>query len=412
MVRFNRAARLGVVTTAIAVAASLTLSGCSSDASNSPNLPSSGCGSIPQLGANDPSGLLKDYSKSIQAGYNGYPLPIQASTWTNFKSTKTSGYNAAIVGQAPSAPAIAVYTKSLVASLQAAGVNIVLNVAPTSPTDVPGQIQMFNQALALKPDVIYFMPAAAEASVQLIAAAKAANIPVIVGLNPVDSPDAVNVVQNNTLQAMESASGIVNAMGGKGDVLEVLGIPGIAVEKNWEAGIEATLKLCPNVTVAGKVTGLFQPPVAQQAVVQWLSTHPTGVSGVLQAGTMGWAIRDAFIKSNVPVPPISDNGASQGMASWALAQKDYKYIGIATPMDPQAKLLAQVGLRILAGAGPKINQIVWSGYYIDNSNLSKVADKTWAISDGTDLSPTGVYFTDAETATFFKNPNLGPQAAK
>ena len=67
---------------------------------------------------------------------------------------------------------------------------------------------------------------------------------------------------------------------------------------------EKALALCPDVTVAGQVQGLFQPPVAQQAVVQYLATNPAGVDAVLQAGTMGWAIRDAFEQSGLPVPPI------------------------------------------------------------------------------------------------------------
>jgi hypothetical protein len=44
--------------------------------------------------------------------------------------------------------------------------------------------------------------------------------------------------------------------------------------------------------------------------------------------------------------------------------------------------------------------------------LSTTVDPSWSDSDGTDLSPDGVYFTDKQIAEFFNNPDLGPQSPK
>lgn len=413
-----RAVRTGLATMALAAAGALVFAGCTTgDAGGAPSAdggtePTAGsCGSVPEIGAQDPDGLLAGFSDDIQAGYNGYPFPIEESTWAEWQSPKSGDYTAAIVGQAPSAPSIATYLEALASALDSAGVDIVLNVAPNDPRDVPGQIQMFNQALSLKPDIIFFIPAAPEAAIDLVAQAADAGIPVVTGLGAVDSPSAINMVFNQNLQAMETAAGVVGAIEGNGTVLQVNGIPGVATQTFWEDGISKVLDLCPDVTVAGPVEGLFQPPVAQQAVVQYLATNPAGVDGVLQAGTMGWAIRDAFEQSGLPVPPITDNGASQGMAAWAAEQDDYAYFGTATPMVPLAEGAAEVGLKVLAGAGPKINQVVWKPYLVDSSNLDDVVDPSWEHSDPTDLAPDGVYFTDEQLAEFFNKPELGPQSA-
>jgi ribose transport system substrate-binding protein len=351
-------------------------------------------------------------SPELQAGYNAFADPIQKSAWADWRSPKTSGFTAAIVGQAPAAPYIATFQKQLTASLTAQGVDIVANFAPKDPTDVPGQIQMFNQALSLKPDVIFFNPAAPEASVNLAKQAHDAGIPVISMVTQLNSPYAITITQNSQLQAMETAAGVFGAIGGKGSVLEVTGVPGIPPEVLWEGGVKKALALCPDVKIASQVQGLFQPAAAQQAVVQYLATNPAGVDGVLQAGGMGWAARDGFQQSGQKVPPIQDILASQGMIAYASANKDYPYFGTATPPIPMAKAAAQIGLKVLEGAGPKVNQIIWAPYYIDRSNLRKVSDPSWSQSDPTDLAPEGVFFTDAQLAQFFSHPEKGPQTAK
>jgi len=417
MLKPIRLRRIGVVATALVATGVLSLTGCSSGPAGAPSGSAStpaadGCGTVPQLGANDPDGLLDGLSAELQDGYNAYGIAVQKSAWADWKSQKTDGYTAAIVGQAPAAPYIATYQEQLLDSLEAHGVEVVANLAPNDPTDVPGQIQMFNQALSLKPDIIFLNPAAPEAAMDLVKQAYDAGIPVISTVVPLDSPYAISLVNNSNLQAMETAAGILGAIGGKGSVLKVDGVPGIPPQLFWEDGIAKALELCPDVTIAGQVQGFFQPPAAQQAVVQFLATNPAGADAVLQAGSMGWAIRDAFTQAGLPVPPIQDINASQGMAAYAEANPDYPYFGTATPPIPAAQVAAQVGVKVLAGAGPKMNQIVWGPYVVDRQNLSDVVDPSWSESDGTDLAVDGVYFTDEQVAEFFSNPDLGPQTAE
>lgn len=416
MVKSTRLRRIGVAATTLAAAGVLSLAGCSAtsapaDAPDTGDTPAAdGCGSVPQIGAKDAGNVLEGFSEEIQAGYNAYPYEIQESAWSDWKSEKTDGFTAAIVGQAPAAPFIATYQGALADSLEAYGIDVVLNVAPNDPTDVPGQLQQFGQALSLKPDIIFFNAAAPEAALDLVSQAHDAGIPVISMVSQIDSPYAVTVTYNSNLQAMVGAAETLKNINGKGSILEVTGIPGISNEIAWEDGTEKALALCPDVTVAGQAQGMFQPPVAQQAVVQYLATNPAGVDAVLQAGTMGWAIRDAFEQSGLPVPPIADIGASQGFAAWAAADESYPYVGTSTPAVPMAQSAAQVGVKVLAGAGPKVNHIVWQPNLITAADLPSIVDPSWAPEDGTDLAPEGVYFTEAQIAEFFNNPELGPQS--
>jgi len=344
------------------------------------------CGALPADAAKDPNGLLAAFPKEIAEGYNLYPYEIRKSAWAGYKSTKNGGFTAAIVGMPPASPFIASMSEAIRTSLKAEGVRIVGEFAPDDPSNVPLQLQQFNEALSLKPDVIIYTAIAPEPSVDLAKAAHDAGIPLVAAQVPIDSEYAVSVTRNTPLAIAQVTAGTVRAIGGKGNVLRVDGIPGIPVSTFAALGIDAVLKNCPEIKVAGSVTGFFQPATAQAEVQKFLATHPAGVDAVLQAGTMGVGIRNAFEESGLEAPPIADDGSSQGFSSWALANPDYPYFGTTTPSVRTGEAVVDVALRILKGEGPKVNQIVEPSVIVSRDNLAKVADPSWDQNDLTDLA--------------------------
>lgn len=393
---------------ALVAAGAFAMSGCAGAApggkSASPSV-TAGCGVVPDTGANDPNGLLKGFSNDVVKAFNLYPFEVRKSAWADFKSPKDGGYKAALVGMPPASPFIAVMSDAIRSSLKEAGVDIIADFAPDDPSNVPLQLQQFNEALALKPDVIIYTPIAPEPSIDLVKAAHAAGIPVVAAQTPIDSEFAVTVTHNSTLSIAEDSAGVLKAIGGKGSVLRVAGIPGIPNETFAKSGMDLMLKTCPDVKVAGEVTGLFQPATAQAEVLKFLATHPQGVDGVLQSGTMGLGIYNAFVESGLPVPPINDDGASRGFAAWALNNPDYPYIGTTTPAARTGEVVADVALRILKGEGPKINQIVAKSVIVTQENLADYADKSWSITDGKDLTGKPDDYEPKERLDqFFLNP--------
>ncbi|WP_320537110.1 substrate-binding domain-containing protein [Pseudarthrobacter sp. IC2-21] len=409
--------RLATSGAAILGAGALVLTGCSAPtpaASDSSSRTSAvpgtsaaagSCGSVPTGTAKDPSGLLAGLSKEVSAGYDLYPYEIRKSAWSDFKSKKTDGFTAAIVGMPPASPFIASMSESIRKSLKAEGVRIVGEFAPDDPSNVPLQLQQFNEALSLKPDVIIYTAIAPEPSVDLAKAAHDAGIPLVAAQVPIDSEYAVSVTRNTPLAIAQVTAGTVGAIGGKGKVLRVDGIPGIPVSTFAAQGIDAVLENCPDIKVAGTVTGFFQPATAQAEVQKFLATNPAGVDAVLQAGTMGVGIRNAFEESGMEVPPIADDGSSQGFSSWALANPEYPYFGTTTPSVRTGEAVVDVALRILKGEGPKINQIVEPSVIVSRDNLAKVADPSWEVSDLTDLAGDPQDFLPTDRLNeFFANP--------
>jgi ribose transport system substrate-binding protein len=406
--------RPGLIGPAVVMLAALGLAGCSAtaapDAGSAAQPAASAaagqCGSVPDVGANDPEGLLAEFSPETAAAYNAYPLPIRKSAWAEWKSEKDGGYTAAIVGMPPASAFVNVMLDTVRQELAAADVEIVADLAPDDPTNVPLQLQQFSQAVALKPDVIFFIPLAGEPSVDAVKSAGEAGIPVIAMQSVVDSEYAVSVTGNSVLQAMNVGAGTLNAIGGSGEVLRVVGIPGISTELYAEEGFQNVLELCPDVSIAGEVTGFYEATTAQTATLQYLATNPAGVDGVLQSGTMGLGVLNAFHESGLEAPPISDIGATRGFASWAAQNADYPYVGSTTPTVRQSQVAVDVGLRILKGEGPKINQFVNNPFVVDQSNLEELVDPAWKDTDSTDLAgDPEMFFPDDVLKEFFNKPS-------
>lgn len=402
----TRSAALAIAISALA----LTSCAASAQSASAPTADATSalgdCGTVPQLGANDPDDLLAEFSEDVVANYNGFPTQVRASSWADWAPDHEGPYTAAIV----TTPPVNAFQQDMIGALrEALGANditIVGDFAPASPTDVPQQLQQFDQAVALEPDIIFFQALAAGPAAEAVASAKAAGIPVIGIHNSIDSPDAVSVGFNNVLQAMETSAQVFAAMNGEGSVLRVHGIPGIAQDTDSSTGFEATMKLCPGITQSGEVTGFYQAAQAQSAVLQYLATNPAGVGGVLQSGVMGLGVLQAFTESGQEPAPIADLGATKGFLAWAAANPDYPYVGTGTPSEHMGQTMADVGLRVLAGQGPKVNQLVTSAFVIDSSNLDEYVDPSWSESDQSDAPGNpDAYFPEDALNQYFNDPD-------
>ena len=99
------------------------------------------------------------------------------------------------------------------------GAEITKASLPVSYADVPQQLQQVEEAISKNPDIIYFLPLAADPSLEVIKAAAEANIPVVSLQEPIDSEYSVTVSHNATLQAMTTGAQVLESMGGEGSVL-------------------------------------------------------------------------------------------------------------------------------------------------------------------------------------------------
>ena len=415
MHQVTRFRRFSSVTAALVAVSALALTGCSSNvAAQAPN-PSAGaasttpaagaCGSVPTIAPNDPNGLLKGFSAKAQAGYNAYPVAIQKSAWSGWKPSHAGPFTAVIVGMPPASAFIKTNLDAARAQLKAENIKILGDFAPDSPSNVPLQIQQLQQAINLHPDIIILQAIAPDPVAPLVEAAGKAGIPVVADYVPIDSPYAVTVTENPVLNALEVSAGTLAALGGKGNLLTVTGIPGITNEVFAQKGFSEALKLCPDVKVVSSVNGLFEQSTARQATQQYLAAHPAGVDGVLQSGTMTAGIISAFQQQGLTPPPIADLGASQGSVAWAAKNPNYPYSGSASHAVKAGQTSVEVALRILKGQGPKVNQVVAAPEIFSASALKKSVQSSWSTGDVSDfVGDSNSVFPEGSLDEYFNKP--------
>ena len=385
-----------------ALALSLSLAACGEDATPSASA-SGSCGDVPTAAPKDPDGILAALPAAVRDDYNLYTSPVLASAWSNWKPKHDGPYKVGVLWQ----PAMNAFTTnvhdSFVDALEESGnVEIVDDVAPKDPTDVPGQLQQFGQVLAKKPDLIVLMPLAAEPFVELVDKAGAAGIPVVTPWLPVPSQYSIGFTSNAALASAQSAAQVISAMGGKGNVLKVHGIPGISSDNDAMAGFDAALAECPDVKVAGEATGNFSSAAAKSAVLQFLSTHPAGADGVLQAGVMTPGVIQAFEQLGKPVPPIADRGSTQGSLAYFAEHEDALVAGESTPDAAIGVVAAKIVLRTLNGDGPKTNQIITAPKQITREDLADIVASDWSTSSvGNASLSDDEFLDDTELDNFF-----------
>lgn len=399
------AALATATTSLVACGGSSTPAGAGGSTATSQTSTAAGtCGSVPTIAPKDTSGALTSLGAPVSANYNGFTQPVEASAWKDWKPSHAAPYKVAISWPPPinafQSETLSGVKKALTSSGQ---VTITKELAPTSPSDVPGQLQQINQLISDKPDLIVVQPIAPGPSVEVMNAAAKAGIPVVSAWNSTPTASAVSVGLNNFLQAATVAAKVVTAMGGKGDILLVHGIPGIQQDSDAMAGYKAVLALCPNIKVAGEVTGGYVNATAKAAVLQFLSTHPAGVDGVLQSGTMGLGVLNAFQQLGKKVPPLADLGSSRGTVAYAHQNSStFQQFGTSTPDTAIGVAIGKVALKMLAGDGPKVNQIITQPVYITNENLGQIYQTGWEPTSTADAAgPSDDFMSDAYLATFF-----------
>jgi ribose transport system substrate-binding protein len=335
-------------------------------------------------------------------GFRDYPL--QKSAWANWKPTRTSGWNVQVVWVPLTNPLTNAALAGLKQELKASGkVKTIQVQAVNAPTDVPQQLQQLQTAIERKPDLIILFPLAGAAAAPVVAKAGKAGIPTVAPSTGIPGPYAVGLNSNLYLSEGLAAAGVLGQMGGKGDVLKVHGIKGVPNDVIAEQAWRKVLSRCPNVKVAGTVEGQFDNTAAKAAVQKFLATHPSGVQGAFETGTMGPGILGAFTQTGRTAPPLADNAAAEGTLAYWHDHADYNMVATLTPQAELGQAAAKVALRMLEGDGVKLNTLLDKPYVVtQRAALDQVFKPSFKVGSVVGVPPPpGSFMADAYLDGFF-----------
>jgi ABC-type sugar transport system substrate-binding protein len=394
----------GAAAAALALTAGLGLAACSSSSSSSQSAAASSsssaastpassstasasaaaatsCGTIPTTLPSDPDGVIAALPSSLQELYNGYPVTVYKSAFASWKpksaSNKTIGF---LLSETNNGYQLALEA-ILSGMLKGAGYTV---DEVTSSDEVTDQVADFNQLVEKKVAAIVYEPLSSSAFTTAVAGAAAAGIPSISVLNSVGSADTISVGANDWLQGAQMAAQVAKDIGGSGNVLDVHGISGVAIDTAAFAGIKAVFAQCKGITTNDSIYTQFADSTAKSDVQTYLETHPAKIAAAMTSGSGATGVLEGFQAAGKAIPEIANDSLEDGeLAYWNQNKSSYKGVGITATPPQIASATTTIVQDLFAGKGVKISAIVLNTPLVTDANVAQ-----WYVA-GTSTSSTG-----------------------
>lgn len=203
-------------------------------------------------------------------------------------------------------------------------------------TDAQGdanvQIQQIQSMIDADVDAIILIAGSSSAPARVLADACAKGIAIINFDSLVDTDEVTAKVNTDSAQWGEQAAKfLVEAIGGKGNVIVLNGPAGVSVSDDRRKGATPVLEANPDVKILAETNTAYNVAPAQEAVTSLLFAHPE-IDGVLSlGGALSAGSVMAFDKQGRAQVPITGENARQflelwkekGLTSWATMQPNW-----------------------------------------------------------------------------------------
>jgi ribose transport system substrate-binding protein len=308
------------------------------------------------------AGGLDELPADLQKAYTGADAgqPVGASPLKDFKAKKAPwkiGYASSYAGNTWRAASMDMLMKKLLPEAQKLGLVSDVIVTQSDLKDSV-QIQQMRQLVDQGADAIIVCCSNITALNQTVKYAHDKGVVVISYSGYLTAPEALSVSANYVDGGYQIASGIIKKMGGKGNLLLVSGINGLASSDSFDAGVKKALDEHPDIKLIGTVQGMWTDQVAQTEVQKFLATHPEQLDGIVLQSPSENGVLQALLQSGRPMIPISIAG-EKGAACYWRKHKDWVDGGFYVwPPADEMYVAWNMALRTLEGQGPKIQSVL------------------------------------------------------
>jgi ribose transport system substrate-binding protein len=217
-------------------------------------------------------------------------------------------------------------------------------VIESADTDVPGQIQQLQNLMAKNVDAILVNPGDVNGLNATLEEAVSKGIIVISVDQALDAKGVYDVGIDQTLWATTSAQWLADKLGGKGNIVEIEGVPGHPANVARMSGVDAVFAKYPDIKLLGKQTGNWDEATGQQVMSNFLSAYPTLDGYWTQDGMAIGAFQAVLAANPAKFPVVVGEGRCQFLQLWADRLKtdpNFETIAVANPPG-----VSPTGLRI------------------------------------------------------------------
>lgn len=251
------------------------------------------------------------------------------------------GVATVVEAQAPRKLRIVVFTKNVTNPFwkavrtgadkagKALGVEIE-HAAPTKPDNIEEQTRLVEDWIVKKPDAFVFVPVDYKALVPSIEKVNRAGIPVINFNNRLAGGDSVTYIgSDDETIGYEISKYLLKAMGSRGKVIHIDGVPAAITAQNRKKGFERALRETPGIELLASQPGNYRRLPAVQVFENLMQRFPV-IDGVFCANDdMAVGVAEALVAAGrggktlvVGIDAIPD-GAAAILKGTMLASADF-----------------------------------------------------------------------------------------
>jgi ribose transport system substrate-binding protein len=245
------------------------------------------------------------------------------------------------------------------------------------------QINMVEDMLTKKIDLLLYQPISESLGVATIEKAMSMNIPVIVFGASLLTEDYVSYVNNDLYDiGFKTTDWLCTQIGGKGKVIQLVGEPGSGYTEDYIKGSTAALKNFPDVELVNRIYTYYTADLSKQAMETVLNTTPDIAAIINQGGHSALGALEAFKDKNLPLPYTTVDDINLFM-KYAKSLNYTKFAVYAGGSEVTADA-CEVGMKVLAGEPvKKLGLIPAKIYTADEINAmipEGMADGYWAMN--------------------------------
>jgi ribose transport system substrate-binding protein len=224
--------------------------------------------------------------------------------------------------------------------------------AYNSGNDVSKQTQQMDNLISSHVDAILLDAASTAGLNGVIAQACGQGILIVSYDNLVTAPCALKINVDQVAFGKQLATFLVTALGGKGNVVMVTGVPGAPADTQRNTGAMAVFSAHPGIKVVSRYPGLWASDAAQRATAQALPSLPKVDAFWVQGGTDG-VIR-AYLAAHRPWPVAVAGEAENGFREYMLQYKSQGFKAISIGQPPFLSLVSlELATEVLSGKRAK-----------------------------------------------------------
>lgn len=221
--------------------------------------------------------------------------------------------------------------------------------------DVSQQASQIQQYVDQKVDAIVVVPVQADSLAPQLAAAAAADIPVI-AVNAALSDTAnlaSSVLPDDIAAGEQEMTMMAEELGGKGKIVVLQGPLGQSAEVDRTKGIENVLAKNPDIEVLAQDTANWTRDEAVNKVKNWISAFGDEISGVVaENDDMALGALQALREANMDIPVVGIDGIEDGLN----AVKDGSLIG-SSLQHGRVELAAGLAVAARAAKGEPVEKL-------------------------------------------------------